>query len=155
MPWHRSISDRRWMFQVAALLGTLWLAGRPLHVHAGHPPERLQWKPVAPAVLKLDDRPVNNWSLYRAERRTYLLLVVLDNRWLLLDLRTQTVYQADPKRYRHNGRRLLGPGPDGNLPVAETTHWDVSDVGPANQIRFYLPAEGRWLTLQVPHQRPD
>src|SRR5579875_3697111 len=145
MPLRRSFAACNRMLRQAAALGAVWLAGTSLQ--AGRTPERLLWKPIAPAVLKLDDRPANNWSIYQAERQTHLLLVVLDNR-------AHAVYRPDPKLYERHRTKLLGPGPDENMAIVATTHWDVGDVGPATQIRFYFPAERHWLTIQVPHQGP-
>lgn len=68
--------------------------------------ERIVWKPVEAAVLKVDDRPAKSWEVYRAEKKEHLLLVQLGARFLMLDTKAHEIYELDPQRLQRKGKEL-------------------------------------------------
>jgi hypothetical protein len=68
--------------------------------------ERIVWKPVEAAVLKLDERPAKIWEVYRAEKREHLLLVQVGSRFLMLDTRAHQIYELEPSALEAKGKEL-------------------------------------------------
>jgi hypothetical protein len=66
------------------------LAGIPA---APQQPARVPWKPVAFAMLRVDDAPPKHWQVYRSEKRKQFLLVQIGARFLLADLESRRVYE--------------------------------------------------------------
>jgi hypothetical protein len=56
-------------------------------------PARVPWKPVAFAMLRVDDAPPKHWQVYRSEKRKQFLLVQIGARFLLADLESRRVYE--------------------------------------------------------------
>jgi hypothetical protein len=70
------------------------LAGAAIPVAAApQQPARVPWKPVAFAMLRVDDAPPKNWQVYRSEKRKQFLLVQIGARFLLADLGSRRVYE--------------------------------------------------------------
>ena len=116
--------------------------------------EKIVWKPVANALLRIDDRPAKLWNVYRAEKKDHLLLVQLGRRFLMLDTREREIYELDPAKLERKDKLLLwneADKPGKPLPTAE---WLVRDAGRARRIRAKLSSEGRVLEVQLP-RLPD
>jgi len=117
--------------------------------------DKIVWKPLENAVLRIDDRPAKTWNVYRAEKKAHLVLVQLGRRFLMLDIRAQEIFELDPaKLERTKNKTLLWREADKPSKPLPTADWTVRDVGPAKRIRTKLSAEGRVVDLQVPI-RPD
>lgn len=131
------------------------------------------WKPVAMAMLRVDDHPAKTWRVYRAEKRKNSLLVQLGARFLMLDVEARTVHELDPttlarkddllewhdraKPAQSNESAKRGDSSPAKLPAKKllpSTGWTMRDVGPMLRITFTLTAEGREFNLQLPIQ-PD
>jgi hypothetical protein len=56
-------------------------------------PARVPWKPVAMALLRVDDAPPKNWQVYRSEKRKQFILVQMGARFLLADLESRRVFE--------------------------------------------------------------
>jgi len=159
-----------WPVLLALLVAQVRVSAEPAH-------ERVTWKPVAAAVLKMDERPVKLWNVYRGEKKGHLILVQLGQRYLMLDTRAQEVWEIDAAALKRKGEELLwerreklgaeeqtprggrqaeksapekAPGPKA-LP---TEGWTIRDAGRARIVRVKLTAEGRVLEVQLPIQ-PD
>jgi hypothetical protein len=116
--------------------------------------ERVVWKPLDKAVLKVDDRPARIWNVYRAEKRNHLLLVALGRRFLMLDIRDHEIYELDPAKLERKDQELLWHEADKPTKPLASADWLVRDAGRARRIRATLADEGRVLEVQVPLQ-PD
>ncbi len=118
--------------------------------------EKITFKRLPAAILKMDGKQVKFWDIYQAEKRGNFLLVQLGRRYLLLDTKEKEVFDIDPS--------AIESKPKGNEVVLlrsaeresriESDGWSIRSVGPAIAIKVLLTAEGRLLELQLP-QRPD
>ncbi len=116
--------------------------------------ERVVWKPVGRAVLKVDDRPARIWNVYYAEKKDHLLLVQLGRRFLLLDYRAKEIYELDPAKLERKQKELVWQEADKPAKPLATSDWSVRDTGPLRRVRATLSEEGRVLEVQVP-TKPD
>jgi hypothetical protein len=143
------------------------LAGVPLcGIRAAPSPERVTWKPVAAAVLKMDERPVKLWNVYRGEKKGHLILVQLGQRYLMLDTQAQEVWEIDAAALKRKGEELLWERPEKPAAAAEKSApekapgpkalpaegWAIRDAGRARIVRVKLATEGRVLEVQLPAQ---
>ena len=118
--------------------------------------EKIVWKPMERASLKIDDKPQKIWNVYRAEKekKEPLLLVQIWRRYLLVNYRDREIYDLDPSKLEHKDKDLLWSEADKPAKPVPTEDWLVRDVGPLKRIRVKLAAEGRFLEVQIPTQ-PD
>jgi len=116
--------------------------------------EKIVWKPLDRALLKVDEKPARIWSVYHVDKKDNLLLVALGRRYLLLDIREHQIYELDPAKLERRDKDLLWREADRPAKPLPTDDWTVRDVGPARRIRAKLASEGRVLEVQVPIQ-PD
>jgi hypothetical protein len=179
------------MREMAALRASRWLCWPALLAGLGglapappQQPVRVVWKPVAMALLRVDDAPPKNWQVYRSDKRKQLILVQIGARFLLADLQARRVYElsadtltrvkdtlawADPGDAPAPPAASVAPSsesqPDGSARPAAgsakpakqllpSADWSMRDVGPAMRIRFRLIDEGREFDVQFPIQ-PD
>jgi hypothetical protein len=146
-----------WPVLLALLVAQVLVTAEPA-------PERVTWKPVAAAVLKVDERPVKLWNVYRGEKKGQLILVQLGQRYLVLDTRAQEVWEIDAATLKRKGEELLWERPAKPAAEAEksapekapgpkalpTEAWSIRDAGRARIVRVKLTAEGRVLEVQLP-----
>lgn len=162
--------------QLRCMVMPLVLASIPA---APQQPPRIVWKPVAMALLRVDDAPPKTWQVYRSDRRKQLLLVQIGARFLLADLQARRVYElsSDTLTRVKNTLEWTDPGDAPAQPAATvdatsdakpasdqsarpakrllpSADWSMRDVGPAMRIRFRLTDEGRDFDVQFPIQ-PD
>jgi hypothetical protein len=116
--------------------------------------EKVTWKPIADAVLRIDDRAPKQWSLYRAGKKSDPLLLQLGARVLVIYVRNQAIYDIPPKQLEHKGDDLLWRETDKPEKPLPTTEWSTRDIGSAWRIRVKLAEEGRLVDIQIP-QMPD
>lgn len=116
--------------------------------------EKITWKPVAAAVLKLDDRPVKLWNVYVAERKDHLILVQLGQRYLIIDTEAREVLEVAPAALKRKGKELRWerqkPRGEKSLP---TEDWVIRDAGRARIVHLKLADEGRILEVQLPREQ--
>lgn len=113
--------------------------------------DRLTWKPVTEAVLKVDDQPAKLWNVYQAAKKSHLLLIQLGQRFLMLNTKAREAYELNPASLKRSGKDLNGPMPGKFDKRLASSGWLAHDVGPAEMIRVRLDAEGRVLEVQLPH----
>jgi len=114
--------------------------------------DKVVWKPLENAVLKIDERPAKIWNVYRAEKKDHLLLVTLGQRFLMLDVKEHEIFELDPTKVERKDKELLWHEADKPSKPLPTADWVVRDAGRARRIRARLAAEGRVLEVQVPIQ---
>ena len=143
--------------------------------------EKIVWKPVKEAVLRIDDKPARQWNLYQAEKKEHLLLVELGVRYLMLDVKAREVWELEPGALARKGNELIwekkeitaeaprqnasGQAPAQSeeekekiagatgtgMKLLTSEEWSIRDVGRADRYRLKLSAEGRVLDVQVAH----
>jgi len=116
--------------------------------------EKITWKQVDGALLRIDDRAPKQWSLYHAGKKFDPLLLQLGSRVLAIYVRSQAVYEISPAQVEHKGEDLLWRETDKPEKPLATSDWTTRDVGSATRIRMKLADEGRMVDIQIP-QMPD
>jgi len=118
--------------------------------------EKIVWKPMERASLKINDKPQKIWNVYfvQKEKKELLLLVQVWRRYLLVNYRDREIYDIDPAKLERKDKDLLWSEADKPAKPVPTEDWLVRDVGPLKRIRVKLTAEDRVLEVQIPIQ-PD
>jgi hypothetical protein len=111
---------------------------------------KIVWKPVTDAVFKLDGQPAKHWSIYTTKKRDRVL-VELGRRFLMLDVKAKKAYQIDRSAIEEKGDDRRSPREGDAVAPLASAHWDVRDVGPAEQIHVELTDEGHALDIELPH----
>jgi hypothetical protein len=116
--------------------------------------EKVTWKPVDDAVLRIDDRAPKQWSLYHAGKKYDPLLLQLGSRVLVIYVRNKAVYEIPAAQFEHKGQDLLWRESDKPEKPLATSEWSTRDIGSAWRVRVKLTEEGRLVDIQIP-QTPD
>ena len=119
-----------------------------------YPAEKVTWKPITDAVLRIDDRAPKQWSLYHAGKKYDPLLLQLGTRVLVIYIRNQAVYEIAPTKLEHKGEDLVWRETDKAEKPLATSDWSTRDIGSAWRVRVKLTEEGRLVDIQIP-QMPD
>ena len=116
--------------------------------------DKVTWKPITDAVLRIDDRAPKQWSLYHSGKKFDPLLLQLGVRVLVIYVRNQMVYEIPPAQIQHKGADLLWREADKAEKPLPASDWSTRDIGAAWRVRVKLTEEGRLLDIQIP-QMPD
>ncbi len=143
--------------------------------------EKIVWKPVVLALLKVDGRPAKIWSVYVAQKKEHMVLVQLGRRNLVLDTELREVIEVAPAALQRKGKDLQweraerantenteaqrtrredtekNTGQEAGATedkLVTSADWWIRDAGRARIIRVRLKEEGRVLEVQLP-LRPD
>jgi hypothetical protein len=118
--------------------------------------ERIRWKPVAVAQVKLDDKTPLAFNVYQPEKKkdSHFVLVLLGRRYIELDIKAKLAYSVPLNDLQKSGNDLESDNFAVSGRLLQTTNWTVRDVGPAEQIRLTLGDYGRLLQVDLPHP-PD
>lgn len=124
--------------------------------------ERVHWKAVTEAQLKLDDKTPLAWNIYQPERKdkknakksSDLVLLLLGHRYLLLDLKSRLVYEVPLESLQAHGTDFDSGDLAQQNQLIPSSDWTERDVGPAELIRLTLGDYGRVLEVSLPHP-PD
>jgi hypothetical protein len=119
-----------------------------------HAAEKITWKPIPDAVLRIDDRAPKQWSLFHAGKKYDPLLLQLGSRILAIYVHTQAVYEIPPAQVERKGEDLLWRETDKPEKPLATSDWSTRDIGSAVRVRVKLTEEGRLVDIQIP-QMPD
>jgi hypothetical protein len=111
----------------------------------------LDWKQSDAALLRVDDHPVSEWNLYQVNKKTDLLVLKMNARFLLVDVPRHQIFELDPAIFDHKGDDLLWDPDDRPDKPLETADWLVKDVGGAYRFRAHLVAENHVIDVQIPH----
>ncbi len=123
------------------------------HTARGGDSDRIHWKEVPDAQLKLDDKTPLAWNVFQPvkKKQNYLVLVLLGHRYIALDIKAKVAYAVAPADLQAQGKDFESAPltrPDHVIP---TTDWSERDVGPAEKIQLTLGDYGRVLEVQLPH----
>jgi hypothetical protein len=113
--------------------------------------EKVEWKPVPSALLRVDDHPPANWNLYTADKKNDRLLNQLGARYLLVLANDRRVYELDPAKLEHGQDAISWREEDRPATPLATSGWIVRDVGEAYRTHFRLDTEGRVFDIDIPH----
>ena len=118
--------------------------------------ERIRWKSVAVAQVKLDDKTPLAFNVYQPEKKkdARFVLVLLGRRYIELDVKTKQAYSVPLTDLQKNGSDLESENFAVPTLLLATSDWTVRDVGPAEQIKLTLGDYGRLLQVDLPHP-PD
>jgi hypothetical protein len=111
--------------------------------------KKLQWKPVAFAIVKFNEEAPKSWNIYHTEKKG-LLLVHLWKRYLLVDLKEEEAYEIDPQTVKPAGDNVEWSPTDKPDQPFETPEWKTRDIGSMQRVRFRLGKDGHFLELQLP-----
>lgn len=147
---------------IAAAILALTLA-----LHAGQSAsndtsERVHWKPVDQAQLKLDDKTPLGWNIFQPDKKDRkngkkmndLVLVLLGHRYLMIDMKARLVYEVPLASLIARGADFESGDLAQENQLVPSTDWTERDVGPAELIRFTLGDYGRVVEVSLPHP-PD
>ncbi|HXW61847.1 MAG TPA: hypothetical protein VEJ45_04550 [Candidatus Acidoferrales bacterium] len=124
--------------------------------------ERLHWKPVEQAQVKLDDKTPLSWNVYQpdkkdkksAKKASTLVLLLLGHRYLMLDLEARLAYEVPVGSLQARGTDFESGDRPSDERLIPSSDWTLRDVGPAELIRLTLGDYGRALEVSLPHP-PD
>jgi hypothetical protein len=118
--------------------------------------DRIRWKSVAVAQVKLDDKTPLAFNVYQPEKKkdARFVLVLLGRRYIELDVKTKQAYSVPLTDLQKNGSDLESENFAVPTRLLATSDWTVRDVGPAEQIKLTLGDYGRLLQVDLPHP-PD
>jgi hypothetical protein len=122
-----------------------------LFAHTVPAADKIEWKPVPAALLRVDDRPPATWNLYTADKKNDRLLIQLGGRYLFVDTNRRQVYELDPAKLDHKGDSIIWLESDRPADSLAESAWITHDVGEAYRIHFRLDTEGRVFDIDIPH----
>jgi hypothetical protein len=113
--------------------------------------DKIVWKVNDTAQVKLEDRVPKTWGIWTIEKRKNLVLLLLGHRYLILDLKTHTVYEIQPDSVTKHADGVETDEPSAIGREIPTSDWVERDVGPAERVPIKLGDYGRTLELVLPH----
>ena len=119
-----------------------------------HAADKITWKPLSNAVLRIDDSPPKLWNLYHTGKKVDPLLLQLGARYLVIYVRSETIYELAPAVLDHKGAELFWRESDKPDKPLATSDWSTRDVGSAWRVQMKLSVEGRRVDIEIP-QMPD
>jgi hypothetical protein len=121
-----------------------------------HAADKTVWKPIEMAMLKIDEKPVKLWTLYREEKDKHpkRVLLRLGARYLLFDTENREVAEFQSVNFERRGKDLhqAKAGPAGK--VLPSSDWILRESGFVRVIHARLAEEGRAVEIQLPSM-PD
>lgn len=118
--------------------------------------DKVTWRRIPEAMLKLDNRAVKAWTLYHAEKekKEQRLLLQLGTRYLMIDTRLRQITEYDPSTFKKKGEAYEMPREAKALKALPTEDWILRDVGTSYLIQTKLKEEGKALEIELP-KLPD
>jgi len=107
------------------------------------------WKPLAFAILRINDEAPKSWNIYHCEKKG-LLLVRLWKRYLFIDVEEEEVYDLDPQKLANEGENVIWSFADLPDNPINTPDWTDRNIGRMQRLRFRLGKDGHFLELQLP-----
>jgi hypothetical protein len=124
-------------------------------VRAAAKSKPVPWKTIDDAILRVNDEAVKDWNVYQTGKKRDPLLLQIGNRFLLIEVHDQQVFEVDPSKIARKSDAEVDwdPADRPSQPLA-TSDWTAGDVGAAMQIAMTIVSEKRVLNLELPHP-PD
>jgi hypothetical protein len=118
--------------------------------------DKVTWKRIPDAMLKIDNRPVKVWTLYHAEKekKENRLLLQVGSRYLMIDTRLRLITEYDRATFSKKGEGYEMDREARGVKALPTEDWILRDVGTSYLIHAKLKEEGRALEIQLP-KMPD
>lgn len=115
--------------------------------------ERIHWKSVEGATIKLDGKTPLTWSVYQPDKKKQanLVLILLGHRYLVLNMKTRLVYGVVPTDLRAVGKDFETDDLLQSSKKIVSRSWTMRDIGPAESIQVTLGDYGGVLDIQLPH----
>jgi hypothetical protein len=110
------------------------------------------WKIIEDALFRVNDQPVKDWGVYQTGKKRDPLLVQMNNRFLLVEIREKQIFEVDPAKIQHKADELLWDPSDHPAQPVAATDWFADDTEAVFLIRARLSAEDRLLDIELPHQ---
>jgi hypothetical protein len=109
------------------------------------------WKAIEDALLRVNDVPVKDWSVYQAGKKTDPLLLQMGSRFLLIEIHERKLFELDPTKIEHKSEDVVWDPANRPANPLATSDWIENDIGGAYRIGAKIDGEGRVLDLQLPH----
>lgn len=115
--------------------------------------ERIHWKSVEGATIKLDGKTPLTWSVYQPDKKkeANLVLVLLGHRYLVLDMKARLAYGVVPTDLHAVGKDFETDDLLQSSKKIVSRNWTTRDIGPAESIQLTLGDYGGVLDIQLPH----
>lgn len=152
-----AVSCSRWTAHVTALFFSLIVLACANASGAGGEGDRIRWRQLTDAQLKIDGKPPLTWNIYvpeKSHKKSNLVLVLLGHRYLAIDFKAKQVYQVLPSDLQAQGKDFESGDLFLENRVIPSEAWTVRDVGRAERITFTMKDYGRVVELLL-HHTPD
>jgi hypothetical protein len=118
--------------------------------------DKVTWKRIPEAMLKVDNHAVKVWALYHVQKdkKEQRFLLQMGARYLLIDTKLRQVAEYDPATFEKKGETYEMPREAKGVKALPTEDWILRDVGTSYLIQTKLKEEGRVLELELP-KLPD
>jgi hypothetical protein len=107
------------------------------------------WKQTD-GILRINDEPPKDWSVYREGKKTNALILQVADRLLLIDVKDHNVREIDAKSVTRKEDSIVTPSKNVPGKVIASSGWLLRDVGPALRIHFELESESHIVDLELP-----
>ena len=112
------------------------------------------WKVIEDALLRVNDVPVKDWTVYRDGRKNDPLLLQIGTRFLLIEVHQRRLFEVDGGKVEQRPSEVVWDPADHDSKPLATSEWLASDFGAAFRIVAKIDPENRLLSLELPHP-PD
>lgn len=108
------------------------------------------WKMIDDALLRVNDAPVKEWSVYQSGKKRDPLLVQMGKRFLWIKIHDRQVFEIDPAKVQIKPDEVLWDPADHPSQPLSTTDWDASDTEAVYRIRAKITPEDSLLDIELP-----
>lgn len=110
------------------------------------------WKRIEAALLKIDEKPVKLWTLYRDEKDKHAkrMLLQLGTRFLLIDTQNRAVEEFPSESFERHGKDLRQSRSRAPAKTLATGDWMLREAGMVRIVHVKLNDEGRVVEIQLP-----
>ena len=146
----RGISMRRSLANLilAAIIAAAGLASARAAAAKDKP---ASWKMIDDALLRVNDAPVKDWSVYQSGKKRDPLLVQMNKRFLWVKIHDRQVFEIDPAKVQIKSDEVLWDPSEHPAQALATTDWDASDTEAVYRIRAKITPEDSLLDIELPH----
>jgi hypothetical protein len=102
------------------------------------------------AILRINDEPPKEWSLFREGKKTNALILQVNDRLLLIEIHEQQVRELDAAAVKRTEDSITTAAKNPPGKTLAITEFTVRDIGAASRIHFKLTAESQTVDLELP-----